>query len=287
MKRNLLSIFALGLGLSSFAQIMYTDVNPDITLTPVVGRESYPIDLNNDGTIDFTVFALDTIVVEGGQNIPTVGVGLDIHGNNQLDAATEAVGTGNILAVTSYSIGQTIDNSGNFMSTSGGGFLFPGGALGISANIPFLGLTNGGNFINTTDKYIAVKFEVGTSMPTTHYGWIKVDVANNAANIVIKGFAYNSTAGDEIRSGDEGNGFTEISEKELANAIVFYGNNELNIRGIDGAYNVSVIDLLGKSISNTRVVNNASINLNSVNNGIYLVQITKGSSVVTKKVYIK
>lgn len=281
MKKNLLSILALGLGLQSFAQIIYTDIT-DVTLTPVVGRETLAVDLDNNGTTDFTIFALDTTIVEQGQNIPAVGCAIDIHGNNEVDASSQALATGNIKAVTAMSNGNTIDNSGTYMTGGGSGFLFPGGVLGLSANIPFIGLTNGGNFINTTDQFIAVKFEIGVSMPTTHYGWIRVDVADNAASITVKDFAYESTPDAGINSS-----ITSINEKELAETNVFFANNELNITGVEGTYNVAVVDLLGKSISNTTVNNNAVITLNNINNGIYLVKVTKGNAVVTKKVYIK
>lgn len=281
MKKNLLSILAIGLGFQSFAQIIYTDIT-DVTLTPVVGRETLAIDLDNNGTTDFTMFALDTTIVEQGHNIPTQGCGIDIHGNNKVDASSQSVGTGNILAVTNYTNGQTIDNSGNYMTTTGtGGYWIPGGVLAISANIPFAGLTNGGDFNNTTDQFIAVKFEIG-STPTTHYGWIRVDVADNAASVTIKDFAYESTPDLGINSS-----ITSINEKELAEANVFFANSELNINGVKGTYNVAVIDLLGKSITNTTVNNNAVLALDNINNGIYLVKITKGNSIVTKKVYIK
>lgn len=282
MKRNLLSILALGLGLQSFAQVVYTDIT-DVTLTPVVGRETLAIDLNNDGTTDFTMFALDTTVVEQGQNIPTKGVGIDIHGNNEVDASSEAVGTGSILAVTAYNNGQAISSSGNFMTTTGtSGYWIPGGAISLSADVPFLGTTNGGNFTNTTDLFVAVKFEIGVSMPTTHYGWIRVDVADNAANMTVKDFAYETTADAAVNPS-----ITSINEQELAEAKVFYANSELNINGVKGTYNVAVVDLLGKSISNTSVNNTSVITLNNINNGIYLVKITKGNAIVTKKVYIK
>jgi hypothetical protein len=285
MKKNLLSIFALGLGLSSFAQIVYTDIN-DITLTPVVGRESLDIDLDSDNNIDFTVFALDTTINQGGQNLNLQGIGLELLGNNMIEGTQESTPAGDsYLAVTKIESGTGINSTSNFMSSNPAN-IFPGAGLGLYAFTPF-GPFNGGNFSNTTDKYIAIKFEIGTSQPTTHYGWIRVSVADQCANVIIKDFAYESTANTEIRAGDEGNGFTSISEQELANASVFYGNNELNVNGITGNYNVSVVDLLGKSISNTRVANKTSINLNNVNNGIYLVQITKGNAVVTKKVYIK
>lgn len=276
MKRNLLSILALGLGLQSFAQVVYTDIT-DVTLTPVVGRETLAIDLNNDGTTDFTIFALDTTIVEQGQNIPADGCAIDIHGNNEVNATSQTLATGQIKAVIANSNGDTFDNSGAYMNGSSSGYRFPGGVLGIGTSI-----ISGGNFNNTTDKFIAVKFEIGVSMATTHYGWIRVDVADDAASVTIKDFAYESTPDLAINAS-----ITSINEQELAEANVFYANSELNINGVKGTYNVAVVDLLGKSISNTSVNNNSVITLNNINNGIYLVKITKGNAIVTKKVYIK
>lgn len=282
MKKNLLSIFALGLGLSSFAQITYNNIN-DVTLTPTVGRETLDIDMDGNGSIDFRVFALDTSVQSQFGAVPVDAIGIDLIGNNQIDGSQQSTGAGDILSVKVYNAAEDINSSSNFMSGNPSNFV-DGGGLGIGTSFG-----NAGDFVDETDKYIAVKFEIGTSIPTTHYGWIRVDVADDAASVTVKDFAYETAADTQIKAGDNGTTIigTSISEKELANAVVFYGNNELNVQGITGSYNVSVVDLLGKSISNTKVNNNATINLNNVNNGIYLVQVTKGNSVVTKKVYIK
>lgn len=283
MKKNLLSILALSFGLSSFAQIVYTDIT-DQTLTPATSRETLAIDLDGDNTTDFVVYALDSSFVSQLGAVPIKGLAVDLAGNNMIDATQETNTAGDFLAVTVLSSGDAINSSSSFMASNPSNLL-SGGGLGLNAQVPVAGSVNAGNFINTTDMYIGVKFEIGSAF---HYGWIRVDVADNAATVTIKDFAYESTSGDAIFAGDTGStGGVSINETELTNALVFFGNNELNINGISGSYSVAVVDLLGKSISNQTVTNNASINLGNVNNGIYLVQITKGNSVVTKKVYIK
>lgn len=275
MKKNLLTIFALGLGLSSFAQIVYTNI-ADMTLTPSTTRES--LNIKFDGTnVDFKLFALDTTV--SSQQADAVGI--ELLGSNKVDGTQESTLAGGFIAVTVNEAGANINSSSSFLGANSSN-IFSGG--GLALNTQYIGA---GDFMNTTDKYIAVKFSKGTSLTTTHYGWIRVDVADDAASVTVKDYAYQSTPDTEIRAGDEGNGFTAIAEEELANATVFYSNNKLNIKGVSGNYSVAVVDLLGKSISNTKVANIASIDLNNVNNGIYLVQVTKGNSVVTKKVYIK
>ena len=53
MKKYLL-IFLFLIQWKSYSQnIIYTDIIPDITLTPPL---SYDLDLNNDAIIDFTIF---------------------------------------------------------------------------------------------------------------------------------------------------------------------------------------------------------------------------------------
>lgn len=59
----------------------------------------------------------------------------------------------------------------------------------------------GGNFINSTGKYLGVKFMIGAN---TNYGWIQVDVSGTSAgptNAVIKGYAYEDTPNGQIVAG--------------------------------------------------------------------------------------
>lgn len=276
MKKKLLYFLAFGLGFQSFAQITYTDI-ADVTLTPTATRESLDIDLNNDGTVDYTIFALDT-TINMGANLPVKGIAVDMKGNSMVDGTNNNLGTGQVISAKAHVSGNDINSSLQYLNTSTGTYLFPGAALAVKYSAGSHGEFSGG-----VDQFIAVKFEISGSV---HYGWIRVAVADNSANVIIKDFAYASTANAEIKAGDDGNS-TSIKSNSLDNAKAFYSNNSLNIDGIDGEYEVSIIDLLGKSIHNTKVNNKSNIVLNGVNNGIYLVKITKGNSVVTKKIYIK
>ena len=58
----------------------------------------------------------------------------------------------------------------------------------------------GGNFLNSTEKYLGVKFTIGAN---TNYGWIQVDVGGTSVptNAVIKGYAYNDVDGGAITAG--------------------------------------------------------------------------------------
>ncbi len=59
---------------------------------------------------------------------------------------------------------------------------------------------DGGSFINTTEKYLGVRFNIGANR---HYGWIQVDVGGVSmpTNAVIKGYAYNDVADGSITAG--------------------------------------------------------------------------------------
>jgi hypothetical protein len=278
MKKNLLSILALSFGISSFAQIVYTDIT-DVTLTPSATRETLAINLDGNSTVDYTFFAVDTTLSINGQSIPTKAIGISFSGANEAAGAIQTITmVGDVLNIDALNAGDDISSSLTFLNnSSSSSLIFNGGGLGVHTS-----LISAGNYLNTTDKFIPLHFAIGGNM---HYGWIRVDVADNAASITIKDFAYENANGDPINAG--ANGGVSINEKELNSASVFFGNGQLNLNGISGSYSVAVVDLLGKSISNSIVTNNASINLGNVNNGIYLVQITKGNSVVTKKVYIK
>ncbi len=271
MKRNLLSILALGLGFTSMAQYNITDIT-DITLTTSTTREVLAIDIDGDGTNDFTAFALDTTVSTASAK----AIGLDILGTNKVVGAVSTFGTGEILNADALNAGVSIDNSLSFVNGSSSSNLFFGG----SGLYIYSGFLNDGNFNAVTDKFIGVEFMISGA---THYGWIQVSTTADAGSLTIKAYGYNQTAGTAITAGAG----VSVNENELANVKAFYANNQLNINGIEGNFNVSVIDLLGKSISNENVNGNTSINLNTINNGIYLVKITKGNAIVTKKVYIK
>ena len=61
-------------------------------------------------------------------------------------------------------------------------------------------LGDGGSFLNTSGKYLGVKFTIGA---VTNYGWIHVvvDGSSEPTNALIKGYAYEDTPGGQIAAG--------------------------------------------------------------------------------------
>ncbi len=55
-----------------------------------------------------------------------------------------------------------------------------------------------GNFLDTSGKYIGVRFDIGGN---THYGWIQVNVPGVPDSATITGYAYQDTADAQITAG--------------------------------------------------------------------------------------
>ncbi|OMP30591.1 T9SS type A sorting domain-containing protein [Mangrovimonas sp. DI 80] len=137
------SAMALALNGSTnvLGQIVYTDVDPDITGT------FYNLNTNNDNTNDFQI----QMVFPWG-NI----VYLQTLNTNSFMGTENGY---NWISTTPLDIGQAISSGQNWFQ--GNGFI----AGGYSTSIA------------TPNKYVGLRFKLGSN---THYGWVRLDVnANN------------------------------------------------------------------------------------------------------------
>lgn len=171
---------------SADAAIVYTDVSPD----ELVVNNLYDIDLDGDGAIDFTLF-------QSGSSYPGFSViNLAVIAGNassNLAVATFIPGTYGTYSYAfpaALSVGAPINDMQTFASS---------GPLGFFGSFGGFYMFSSGAFIGATDKYIGVQFDISGSL---HYGWIRVDVASDVSNIVVKDFAYESVAGVGIAAGD-------------------------------------------------------------------------------------
>jgi hypothetical protein len=164
------------------ADIVYTDVDPDVTLIDAL----FPIDLNDDGIVDFRIrhnrFAF------GGYVSNYAGV----YGNYAASFGIAAVpGIGYLASALNY--GQEI----------GPGIPFNVNNYGILASIfasPYYGGFGVGEWDDVTDRYLGVWFTVGGNR---HYGWIHMDAGPDCSELVIKGFAYEDIPDTPIDAGDQ------------------------------------------------------------------------------------
>ena len=162
------------------AQIMYTDVNPDLH----INQGFFNLDLNNDGITDFKLsedgneisttsqFHQDEYylmqcqgqnkLIENSQDFPyPIPCGQSIDSNNN---------NGNNAALRWFSITQFFGSSSSTLTfASGSGYFFPG------------------------TSNVGVKFIAGGG---THYGWARLTITNG--ELILKEYGYNETPDSAI-----------------------------------------------------------------------------------------
>jgi hypothetical protein len=163
------------------AKIVYTPVNVEI-------GSSYAIDLNGDGTSDFTLRRCYC----AGSHTSFLMVALDVPGNAVRLALDSEVFAG------ALPVGAFIDKKQQFgTKTSYGGLLMAEGFYyGTISN-------QGGPWINATNKYLGFKFMIDGEV---HYGWARLTVGSfkvRDRDVTLTGYAYETVPGRMIHAGQK------------------------------------------------------------------------------------
>jgi hypothetical protein len=169
---------AAGVGMLAMAQpaearIVYTPANTTI-------NNSATIDLNNDGIGDFAV-GFHVIDKSLALAVGPLVAGNEIKINGSWAGAGffgVPVGPGGKFAATNggYSFGLFMAFLGGYASTSN--------ALGPWANV--------------ANRYLGFKFLINGQV---HYGWARLSVSSTLSNILLTGYAYETTANTPIIEG--------------------------------------------------------------------------------------
>lgn len=265
-------------------QVVYTDINPDEVLS-IGGTTQYQLNLDGDAATDMI------FLMQSGTGVTGSLYGIPYTATYAGGAA--AFGTS--AATTNGWLGNT--SSGPFavpmssMISSGAAFVQAQGTLGAYITA-YLGApynmtvnTNAGNFIGA-EGFVGIRFDISGQ---THYGWARVEVAPNGQSMTIKDYAYESTPGLPIAAGNIGS--TDINEHSIENLISFYNNrnNKITIKnnGVTNAF-ISVVALDGKLISNKKLNNKIEeLDLSTLSNGIYIINITADEGNISKKFYVR
>jgi hypothetical protein len=152
------------------AKVVYTATN--ITVTSPI-----PIDLNNDGTADFTLGFYGYLHQLFIDVTPRVK-GNAVRGNGSAACGFFGVpvGPGEKFATNSY-FGHGVRMAGFY-------------AYGVSAS--------SGPWANVTNRYLGFKFLINGQI---HYGWARVSVTNEIRTVVLTGYAYETTPNTNIIEG--------------------------------------------------------------------------------------
>ena len=255
-------VTALAAAGTAQGQIVYTDVNPDRTLTAAATADTMNIDMNHDGTVDFQ-FSLRTY---GTANVQANLYPADPSTGQVLGSLVSYTSLGYITALA---LNDPISASLTWNAGVG---------QWILASV-YNG-TNYGNLGDGAEHYIGVYFGDGTN---TYYGWIRVSgVPATGANVTVMDYAYNTTAGAQILAGQMTVG---IDDANTLAANIFSTDKKVVVNTEVANGTISIYSTTGQLIRTTNIENNhTEINMNDVATGIYMVKVQSGENTIVKRV---
>ena len=276
-------IIAMLFSVSANAQIVYTDVIPDRTVSTTNGV--YPLDLNNDGITDFNITYTTTVVFTTRTN---VYIRITPLGANKVGNDT--------TTYPSALLQNSLINSSSFTWLSNANQILTQRVWRI------WGLTNppryipvfSGNWNGASNKYIPLQLDVSSQK---YYGWVRLDIVTGAVSFTVKDYAYNSIPNQAILAGQTI--VTGVIENSFASSINLFPNPATNHLTIDLGSNskkvqVTIADITGKMVYKTSARDPDSyreqkieVNTKDFAAGIYIVQIQTADFIGTKKLVVE
>ena len=294
LQKKLSAFVALAILFSATAnaQIIYTDVNPDVVRScqfPSGCGGAYSLDLNNDGMNDY-VLAPRAITFSCG-NCSNLSAAI-----GQKDSAVVISTSQSWIAdqVGGYALNTLIDSS---LGWTNAPHVLALKSMNCAAcpSSPSSYLNQSpatGTWINVSGKYLPLKVKVGTNI---YYGWIKlgVGIGSYLASITIMEYAYNTIANQPILAGQTTIA-TGINENSFASSINLFpnpANNHLTIAlpVTSKKIEVCITDITGKIIYTTTSTDTKNIEVSTKDfaEGIYSVHIQTADFIGTKKLVVE
>lgn len=255
----ILTLIVALVAIKTNAQIIYTDIDPDTTLSNL--SEHYEFDLNNDAQNDFDIWLLDAGL--GCNSVEFFGV----------DANNEALG---------YSSGGSNYASALVQGTN----IEPSSGMWIDFLYYLNKCGTNGDWINVHDKYMGLRTKINSQW---HYGWVRIDIDSLPSLVTIKDYAYNSVPNEVILAGDKGpTGIKQVSF-DAFNLSLYQNRLSLELRQpVLKALKVRLINHLGQVIKTVVMSTNyLEISLDSYAPGLYLIVASNGNIFYSQKFIIK
>lgn len=270
------------------AQIIYTDIDPDVTLDHFSGYlGSYELDVNNDGVTDFQFLSyFDSN--NYGINWGVLGVSPVPHSAANVNAIAGTSGStsnGNVfLFPLAIMENDTIDDDLPFHP------FYDNSNFPVSPPLWFKPNQGGlvfGNWKGMIDRFLAFQFSPDGS--STYFGWARCDVSD-LGEITIKDYAYNSISGAPLTAG-QGDPLIAptLNESNHISVFAFEKNVYISTRNLASSeMTITVTDMLGKMVANsTTEGKSVQLDLNNLVTGMYLVAVSDGTQTKTSKVCLR
>jgi hypothetical protein len=171
--------------------VVYTPAN-----IPIADHTFINLDLNHDGSPDF-VF-VESVYANG------------YFGSERV---TEGSPRPNGALRRALKQGEVIGRSAGIFSQAELRLAYVNGSCKSGSTCGYCG---GGPFLNVTDGYLGVRFQIGGQ---DHYGWVRLSMSAPNGNITgtITGYAYDTVANEALRAGLPA---TQLHEKQKTSATL-------------------------------------------------------------------
>jgi len=269
--------------LAATGEIVYTDVDPDQTLA---NGEVFEVDFNDDGITDmFLGIGTATGATTGGASVYFQAAFASGSGAGSFAGSVQVFGGNNFYFPEAYNAGVAIDETLEWQSPSAFG------SMNYVTSVGGVPSASGGNFENQTEKYLAVRFTVGSGQ---HYGWVRVSAGEAGPSnfMTIHGFAFEAVADEAIEAGAETGGAVPSGTNfpDYSDAVTMYSfgqNIIIQTSQVElQSATVEVADLTGRLVF-VGTMNQGSANIQVAEaNGLYLVRLRAADGIVDRKLYL-
>lgn len=263
-------------------QIVYTNVSPDATIFK--NQHAYPIDLDQDGTMDFIVGVIDTIVTD------TVNGDFFFHKvaalpyNDNSIVASSFKSHGNVFVYDVYF------NKGNIIKPElGWNNATSQTMVGFQGYVTTAG-TSYGSWANTANKYLGLRLTKGGKK---YYGWARLDVkaTKDTVYFTLKDYAVQSTPDTAIAAGDNGGVPTGIAPAVNNSTIIFAYENQIQVSApasSKGKMLIRLTNIQGQEVKVYSVDQNEyHFSVADLPRGLYMVTVEQEGSIKTKKISLR
>ena len=238
-------------GADANGQVVYTDVDPDVTLQ--VG-DLYTLDFESDTFEDVEVRNPDGLA--GGNAaivFPSSG--------GAFAGFTSAGGTYDYPFLMAE--GDVIDAATGYTTTGDRGDLNYYGCA--YSNSQWCGDVN--------DGYLGVRF-ISLTTGTTHYGWVRLDTDVNGDNLItVKDFAFEATPDTAISAGDQGS--LGLTDSAFGAFEYHTSENALHLSSATMMNQVVLHNVLGQEVARQQInATSATVAMDRLSAGVYIATIT-------------
>jgi hypothetical protein len=252
------------------AQIVYTDLSDTTIFIPNVPKADTSnklyVDIDNNGINDFIFNA--EIFYDYNVGHPIIGKVLGILPSNSCNFCKVDGGCFNNFTLFLFN-NDTIDSKNTWANF--------GDVIFYQTNIPYECTEP-----PLIDFYFGLKLVKNAD---TLYGWVKCSATDSS--ITIKDYAYNSVANQYILAGQTISGIDTDSLNTLIHIYTRQRMLIVDLKGITGQGDISIINLMGQTLQTTAIIaNHSEIRLNSFAQGVYIVRVSTPTVIVNKKMYL-